>query len=148
MIDFDVRRVPDTIVLPSYVISVLLLMPAGAATGEWTTAARAFASMAVLAGICFALAVLYPHGVSFGDAKLAGVLGLYLGWISWAAVLVAAFGGLLISGLSGGAMLVTERGSRTTAVVEFAPCLIAGTLLAIFVASPLTRWYGSMLSAP
>ena len=30
MIDFDVRRLPDSIVLPSYVVSVLLLMPAGA----------------------------------------------------------------------------------------------------------------------
>ena len=101
MIDFDVRRLPDSIVLPSYVVSVLLLMPAGAVTGDWWVAARALLGMAALWIIYFVLALAYPNGMGFGDVKLAGLLGLYLGWLGWGALLIGGFGAFVIGGLGG-----------------------------------------------
>ncbi len=109
MIDFDVRRLPDSIVLPSYVVSVLLLMPAGAVTGEWWVATRSLLGMVALWTIYFLLALAYPKGMGFGDVKLAGVLGLYLGWLGWDALLIGGFGAFLIGGLGGGALVVTGR---------------------------------------
>ena len=101
-IDFDVQRLPDSIVLPSYVVGVVLLMPAGAVDGDWRRPRRGLLAMAGLFALYFALAIAYPGGMGFGDVKLAGLLGLYLGWISWGSVVVATFGAFLLGGLAGG----------------------------------------------
>jgi leader peptidase (prepilin peptidase)/N-methyltransferase len=146
MIDFDMRRLPDTLVLPSYVIAVLLLMPAGAMSGDWLTAGRAFAGMAALAAIYFALTVAYPHSLDFGDVKVAGLIGLYLGWFSWAALLVGAIAGLAIVAIGGSALVVGRHNDRGAYAIAFAPCLIAAGVLALFITVPLSSWYGSLLA--
>ena len=142
MIDFDVRRLPDTIVLPSYVIAVLLLMPAGAVTGDWRTAIRAFAGMAAVAAIYFALSLAYPYALGTGDVKLAGLLGLYLGWLSWSAVMVGAFGGLAIAAFGGTVHKLT--GAPRRGVLALAPSMVTAAVLALFVAAPLTTWYSAL----
>lgn len=144
MIDFDVRRLPDSIVLPSYVVSVLLLMPAGAVTGEWWVATRSLLGMVALWTIYFLLALAYPKGMGFGDVKLAGVLGLYLGWLGWDALLIGGFGAFLIGGLGGGALVVTGRANRSTAI-PFGPSMIAAAVGAVFLAVPITNWYVGMV---
>jgi leader peptidase (prepilin peptidase)/N-methyltransferase len=142
-IEFDVRRLPDTLVLPSYVISVLLLMPAGAAQSDWWRAERALLGMGALLVVYFALCVAYPNGLTMGDVKLAGLVGLYLGWLSWGALLIGAFGGFLIAGV-GGTAVVASKHSRGPAV-PLAPCLVSSTVLALFVTVPLTHWYTALL---
>lgn len=146
LVEFDVRRVPDSIVLPSYVVSVLLLMPAGAAAADWRTATRALISMAVLWLVFFAMALAYRNSVEFGDAKFAGLIGLYLGWLSWATVVIGAFTAFLIAAVGQGTVAVRGRSSGTQAV-PFAPCLVLAAVLALFVAVPITSWYGSSLVA-
>jgi leader peptidase (prepilin peptidase)/N-methyltransferase len=146
LIEFDVRRLPDSIVLPSYVVSVLLLMPAGAEHADWRSATRALESMAALWLVFFVLALSYPNAVEMGDAKLAGLLGLYLGWVSWGTVLIGTFGAFLIAAAGTGTLAVGRRGTSTGAV-PFAPCLVAAAVLALFVAVPITSWYGSNVVA-
>ena len=145
MIDVDLRQLPNSIVLPSYVISVLLLMPAGAVHGDWSQTVRALTGMAALWAIYFALAIAYPLGMSFSDANLAGLVGLYLGWLSWGAVLIGGFGAFLIGGAGGATLIATGRNDRATAV-PFGSCLIAATALAVFLAVPIANWYGSILT--
>ena len=154
LIEFDVRRLPDSVVLPSYVVSVLLLMPAGAGDADWRTATRAFESMGVLWLVFFILALAYPSAVEMGDAKLAGLLGLYLGWLSWGTVLIGTFGAFLLAALGTGTVAVGRRHAAarssvrsSTHVVPFAPCMVAATVLALFVAVPITSWYGSNVVA-
>jgi leader peptidase (prepilin peptidase) / N-methyltransferase len=145
MIDFDVRRLPDSIVLPSDIVSVLLLMPAGAVQADWYSAQRALFGMIALWVVYFALALAYPNGMGFSDVKLAGLLGLYLGWLSWGAVLIGVFGGFVVSGAGGAALAATRRGARS-GVVVFGPSMIAAALLSVFVAAPVTDWYASILA--
>lgn len=145
MIASDDLRLPDTIVLPSYVLAVLLLMPAGAGVGDWYPAARALAGMTALCAIYFALTLAYPTALNFADVKLAGLLGLYLGWLSWAAILVGAFGGLLIGALAAGFGMARQHGGRS-ARAAVGPCMIVATGLALFVTVPVTTWYASLLA--
>ncbi|GAA4967472.1 prepilin peptidase [Kineococcus glutinatus] len=138
LIDLDVQRLPDAIVKPSYVVAAVLLAGASAATGEWDAAVRA--------GIgCAALVALYTPlwffgGMGRGDVKLAGVLGLYLGWWGWDALVVGGFAAFLLGGVVGAGLLVARRAGRRTRI-PFGPSMLAGALLALFVAAPVGDWY-------
>jgi leader peptidase (prepilin peptidase)/N-methyltransferase len=144
MIDLDVRRLPNAIVLPSYLVCGLLLAPALVAHRDWSSAVRGVVAMAVLWAFYFALALGYPGGMGFGDVKLAGLLGLYLGWLGWSSVLIGAFAGFLLGGMVGAALLVTGRAGAKTAI-PFGPSMLAGAMLAVFAAGPVATWYGSLL---
>lgn len=146
LIEFDLHRLPEPVLLVSYVVTVVLLMPAGAASGDWHAAVRALAGMLALLALYFALALAYPNGLSFGDVKLAGLVGLYLGWLSWDALFITAIGGLVIACVGGATAIVMHHGSRRLAV-PIAPCLVSAALLALFVTVPLSHWYASLLTA-
>jgi leader peptidase (prepilin peptidase)/N-methyltransferase len=146
MIDFDMQRLPDTIVLPSYVVGLLLLMPAGAVSADWSHALRALAGMAAMLAIYFALAVAYPTMVSFGEVKVAGLVGLYLGWLSWPAIALGVLLGFAFAGLSGTALTVSHRGAAARPVaLPLGLCVIAASAVSLFAAAPLSHWYGSLL---
>ena len=143
LIDVDHRRLPDRIVLPSYLVLAALLLIASAVSRDWWALARAGLGAAVLFACYALLAVGHPSGSSamgFGDVKLAGLLGGLLGYLSWPALAVGAFAGFLFGAVVGVALLGTGRCTRTTAI-PFGPFMIAGTFAALFVAEPLTRSY-------
>jgi leader peptidase (prepilin peptidase)/N-methyltransferase len=142
VIDVDVRRLPNAIVLPSYVVGVGLL----ALTGDWSAAGRGLIAMAALFAFYAGLSLLYPGGMGFGDVKLAGLLGLFLGWLGWSPVLVGTFAGFAVGGLVGVGLLLTRRATGKTAI-PFGPSMLAGAMLALFAAGPIATWYGSLLFA-
>ena len=145
MIDFDVQRLPDTIVLPSYVVGLLLLIPAAAQSANWHAGERALLAMGVLFLLYLSMSFAYPGGMGFGDVKLAGLLGLYLGWLSWSSVLVGAFAGFLLGGTVGVALIGARRATGKTAI-PFGPFMLAGAMLALFIANPVSHWYGALIT--
>ena len=50
-----------------------------------TPCCRAGLGAVVLFAVFLVLALISPRGLGMGDVKLAGLIGLYLGWIGWAA---------------------------------------------------------------
>ena len=144
LIDIDVRRLPNSIVLPSYVVAALLLLLPAAATGDWQAYLRALLGAAVLFAGYFALAFAYPAGMGFGDVKLAGVLGLYLGWLGWGELAVGAFLGFLLGGVWGVALLLARRAGRKSAI-PFGPFMLGGALLAVFVGEAVSHAYVDVL---
>ena len=148
LIDMDVRRLPDAILLPSYVVTVLLLMPAGAIDADWQRAVRSLITMGAMWAVYFALALAYP-AMDFAEAKLAGLIGLCLGWLSWSTAVIGLFAAFLISGGSGLVLDGGRRGQQRTdasARVPFALSLVAAAVLALFVSVPISHWYGSTLA--
>ncbi|TAK69553.1 MAG: prepilin peptidase [Actinomycetota bacterium] len=140
VIDLDVRRLPDAIVLPSYLVGGLLLLVPAIADGDWSAYLRAWLGAAALYGFYFALAFIYPAGMGWGDVKLAGVLGLFLGWLGWAELVVGAFFGFVLGGVVGIVLMVTGRAGRKSAL-PFGPFMLLGALVAILIAPVLTDWY-------
>ena len=144
VIDLDLGRLPNAIVLPSYLVAGALLAPAVVLQGNWSAAGRGLLAMSAMWTFYYVLALLYPGGMGFGDVKLAGLLGLYLGWLGWSPVWVGTFAGFLLGGIAGSALLVTRRAGRKTAI-PFGPAMLAGAMLALFLATPIVTWYGSLV---
>jgi leader peptidase (prepilin peptidase) / N-methyltransferase len=140
MIDLDVKRLPDAIVLPSYLVAGVLLLLAAVLDQDWSALFRAVLGMAILFAFYFLLAFIYPAGMGFGDVKLAGVLGLYLGWLGWAELVTGGFLGFLYGGVVGlGLMLVRRAGRKSQ--IPFGPFMLAGALTAILCGGALADLY-------
>ncbi|HET8617292.1 MAG TPA: prepilin peptidase [Actinomycetales bacterium] len=140
LIDIDVHRLPNAIVLPSFaVVAVLLLLPA-AVDGSWDDYLRALLGGVILFVFYFILAFIYPAGMGFGDVKLAGVLGGLLGWLGWGALAVGAFLGFALGGILGVALMVAGRAGRKSKI-PFGPFMLLGALIAVFAADPLVDLY-------
>ena len=138
LIDLDCRRLPNAIVLPSYPVLAVALAGSAWWQHDWWSLARAGIGCAALLAFFGSLVLIYPAGMGLGDVKLAGVIGLVLGYLSWAALVTGAFLGFLLGAVVGVAVIATGRGSRKSAV-PFGPFMIAGALLALFVAGPVAR---------
>ena len=144
LIDLDVRRLPDRIVLPSYGIAGILLAPAVLTGSGWSPVLRALAAAAALYGFYWLLWRI-PQAMGMGDVKLAPLLGLYLGWLGWDSVAVGAFAGFLLGGVVGAVLLATRRAGRRSHV-PFGPAMLAGAFVAVFAAAPIAGWYLSLLT--
>jgi leader peptidase (prepilin peptidase) / N-methyltransferase len=140
LIDLDVRRLPDAIVLPSYLVGGVLLTVASAGDGRWSALGRAAAGMAVLYLLYAALAVARPGGMGWGDVKLAGVLGLYLGWRGWSQLAVGAFAAFLLGGATGVLLVLTGR-ARRGSHVPFGPFMLLGAALGLAAGPAVGEWY-------
>ena len=81
----------------------------------------------------FALWFVYPAGMGFGDVKLGGVLGMYLGWFGWSEVVVGAFLSFLLGGVVGLLMIATRRGTRKSEI-PFGPYMLIGAFLEMMAA--------------
>jgi len=131
-IDLDVHRLPDVIVLPSYPAALLLLLVPTVVTGEWAWLLRAVLAGAALFLAYLVLALVSPGGggLGFGDVKLAGLLGLFLGWVGWGPVLVSVMAAFLIGGVIALLLLLARRASRSSHIA-FGPSMILGAWLAL-----------------
>ena len=129
-IDLREHRLPDWLTLPALVgAAVLLLLPA-AVDADWSAYARAWAAAAACFAFYLVLALLRPADLGLGDVKLAGVLGLLLGWVGWPSVVLGVFCGFLAGGLAGVVLLVTGRAGRRSSI-PFGPAMLAGALAAL-----------------
>ncbi|WP_308467468.1 prepilin peptidase [Rathayibacter soli] len=140
LIDIDVHKLPNRIVLPSYLVVVVLFTAAAALSGDWGALARVGIGLAALWALYAILAIVYPGGMGFGDVKLAGVLGAYLGWVGWGSLVVGAFSAFLLGGLFAIALLIARRANRKSGI-PFGPWMLAGAWVGIFFGESLFNGY-------
>jgi leader peptidase (prepilin peptidase)/N-methyltransferase len=143
VIDTDVRRLPDALTLPAYPLVAALLVPAsllGVAPVGGTGLARAGCG-ALAAVVWYVLLCLLPGSqLGFGDVKLAGLLGLALGWLSWSALvvgMVAGFGYGAVHGL----VLLAARRAGPRSHLPFGPAMLAGAFTAVLAGDRLAAVY-------
>ncbi|SDP47640.1 leader peptidase (prepilin peptidase) / N-methyltransferase [Klenkia soli] len=128
VIDLQHHLLPNRVLLPTGVVGLVALAVVAAATGDWSALVRGvLAALSLSAGL-FALAAVNPSGLGLGDVKLGLVLGLYLGWLSWSAVLTGVFLGFVVQGLVAMVLLAARRAGRDTQLA-FGPALLAGALV-------------------
>ena len=140
LIDLDTHRLPNSIVLPAYPVAAVLL-GAGALAAE---APERLITMAVggagLFAVYYGMASIYRGGMGFGDVKLAGVIGLFLGWLGWGPLAVGAFSAFLLGGLFS-LVLVMTRGATGRTAIPFGPWMIVGAWVGIFGGDQIASAY-------
>lgn len=144
VIDIKTHRLPNAIVLPSYLASFVLFTLACVLGEDWAALLRAAVSMAILFVFYALLRAIRPGGMGGGDVKLAGLIGIQLGWLGWGSVVVGTLGAFLLGGLFGAILLVTRRAGRRTAI-PFGPWMLAGAWVGIAAGEPISRWYTGLL---
>lgn len=139
LIDLEHHRLPDSIVLPSYVVAGVLLAASALLTQNYAAMLGAAIGAAAMFLFYFVLAFISPRGMGMGDVKLAGVLGLYLGYIGWGALLVGSFGAFVLGGLFSIVLLVLRKAGRKSSI-PFGPWMLAAAWIGIFFGE--TLWSG------
>ena len=134
--DLRWRLLPDPLTLPACPAAALLLAAgAPAIPGGARHFLSALAGLAV-AWLFFALlALVHPAGLGWGDVKLSGVLGLYLGWLGAAAVAAGLLGAFVLAALAGLGLIAAGRATRKSQL-PFGPFMLASAI-AVIAASGL-----------
>ncbi len=140
LIDVDHHRLPNVIVLPSYLVTAALLVLASALTSDYGRLLSAAIGCAALYGLYWILAIAYPGGMGFGDVKLAGALGMLLGWLGWAPLIVGAFSAFLLGGLVGALLMIGRRATRKSRI-PFGPFMIVGAAVGVFAGAGIADVY-------
>ncbi len=128
VLDLRFRRLPAALVTPFYPITFALLAAASAGQGRPWSLLKALAGMGVLVG--FYLLRAATGGLGLGDVRLAGLLGLYLGWLGWTPLVAGTPTGLVLAGLTGAILMVAGRATRRTRL-PFGPFMTVGAFVAI-----------------
>lgn len=130
VIDLVDKRLPNPLTLAAYpIVGGLLLVPAAVEQG-WGAYARSWGACLMLLLIYAAMALASPTGLGMGDVKLAGSIGLLLGWRSWTAPLWATALAFVIGGVVSLALLATRRVNRRSEI-PFGPWMLLGAWLLI-----------------
>ncbi|MBS2535374.1 prepilin peptidase [Catenulispora sp. NF23] len=133
-IDLAVRRLPDQLTAPLAVLGLVGLSTTAYLNRDMTPVLRGLIAAALAGGLFLALALIRPDGdgMGLGDAKLAAVLGLYLGYLGWGDLTLGILAGSAAASVFGLVMLRTGRMDRKSALT-YGPFLLLGALVAMLV---------------
>ncbi len=140
VIDLDVRRLPDSIVLPSYAVAAVLLGGADVLRADLGALLLVVIGGAGSFLFYYALRLAKPGGMGFGDVKLAGVLGMFLGQAGLAQLMVGSFASFVLGGVAGIALIVAGRSTRKSSI-PFGPWMLGGAWIGILAGAPLATAY-------
>lgn len=142
-IDLDHYIIPNRITYPGTLAGLAFT----AALAGWRSAVIALVTAVALGSVFVMINVisarlLGEEGMGMGDAKLAAMIGAFLGWpIGAVAILLGVFiGGAL------GILLIALRLKGRREHIPFGPSLAAGAVAAMWWGPGLLHWYISRLA--
>jgi leader peptidase (prepilin peptidase)/N-methyltransferase len=140
--DLRVGLVPRRLLYPWLVLVAAGLLGASWADGKWHELAVAALCGVGTFAVFFAVWFVYPKGMGFGDVRLAGVIGLALGWLGVWHVYIGLFAGFAVGVIAGLVVMIANRSGRKTRI-RFAPALSLGATVSVFWGSSIiTAWMG------
>jgi leader peptidase (prepilin peptidase) / N-methyltransferase len=129
LIDIDTHLLPRRIVYRTIAVAMPLLVLSAFFDNTGSIAGMFIGGLGMWC-MLRVLEVLSRGDLGGGDVGLGGLLGLYLGWVSYEAILVGLIAAFFVGGLFAVALLVTRKANRNTHFA-FGPFLIVGTLVAV-----------------
>ena len=130
VIDIEHHRLPDRLVFPLAVGAPVLAVVAAAVRQDWYPLLRAAEAAAAVFAVLYVLILVAPRSFGYGDVKLGGVLGGYLGWFGWGHVYYGCSPGSCSAPRWRSCCCVVGRAGRKTPL-PFGPMLVLGALLVL-----------------
>ena len=88
--------------------------------------------------VFFVVWFVVPRGMGFGDVRLAGVIGVAIGYLGLLEAYVAFLTGFVLGLVFGLVLMVTSGGGRRTRI-PFAPALCIGASVAVLWGAPIAH---------
>ncbi len=129
--DLSHRLVPRNVIYAALALIVPLLVATSAVDDTWHSLAGSAIAGGVAFGIFFTIWWFIPRGMGFGDVRLAGAIGLTVGYLSLLHAYVAFLAGFVVGMVFGFVVMVVSSSGRKTRI-PFAPSLAAGAVIAVF----------------
>jgi leader peptidase (prepilin peptidase)/N-methyltransferase len=133
LIDFDTKLIPNRLTGPAAILAIVL----GVALDPSGQVERLIAGVAA-AAVLGIPSLINPSGMGLGDAKLVGVLGLYLG-----SAVMPAFFVAFVAGTAVGIWIIASKGmavGRKTPV-PFGPFLALGGVVGLLAGNEIVSLY-------
>jgi leader peptidase (prepilin peptidase)/N-methyltransferase len=144
-VDLERYLLPKAIVYPTLILVGVGLIVATVATHRWGRLGVAAACGVGAFAVFFLIQFVRPGWMGFGDVRLAGLLGLGLGWLGpWYLFVGFLVANILGSGVGVGLML-SQRATRKTAL-PYGVFLTAGSIVALLAGAPIIHWYSHLMS--
>jgi leader peptidase (prepilin peptidase)/N-methyltransferase len=129
--DLSHRLVPRRVIYAALALVIPLLVLTSAVDHRWYSLSGSVIAAAVAFGLFFAMWWFIPRGMGFGDVRLAGVIGLTVGYLSLLHAYVAFLAGFIVGMVFGLVVIVIASTGRKTRI-PFAPSLAVGAVFAVF----------------
>jgi leader peptidase (prepilin peptidase)/N-methyltransferase len=130
--DLDLRIIPNKIVLTGSVAAVAIV-----AIGDPDSLDSRVIAALIAGGLMFLVALAYPRGMGVGDAKLVGMIGLFLG----RAVAPATLIGFALGAIVGVALIARHGAAARKQTIPFGPWLAAGGIAGLWFGEDIVQWY-------
>lgn len=129
VIDWRTRLLPYVLVAPSYAVVGVLVLLVGVLEGDVDVLVRATAGWLGSFAVFYLLNLVSPRGMGYGDVRLSGVLGMALGAVGWAELVLGMYAGFLIGGVLG--LVLAVLGVVDRKAYPFGPFMLAGAVLGV-----------------
>lgn len=144
VIDYVTWYLPKRLVLPSFAVVAAFEVVATIALGRPMVLVLALGGMVVLGGYYGLMWFISPRMMAFGDVRLGGLIGLALGPLGAATVLVSVLAAAVLSVVAYVPMKVRGNAIRREGVkgplkdnLPYGPFLLLGALVAVVVGQVL-----------
>ncbi|MDE0652400.1 MAG: prepilin peptidase [bacterium] len=124
--DLRTRRILTAVVNPATAVGIVALAGMAWRSGTPLRLGIAAATGAAAYGAFAVLHAINPDGLGYGDVRLSGLMGLFLGWLGPAAMATAALTGAV--GAAVVALAVSARRRDLRATLPFGPFLAGGAV--------------------
>ncbi len=136
--DLTHRLVPRQLLYGALVLMVPLLALVSVHLHDWRPFVDAAAAGLGSFAVFFVIWFFVPRGMGFGDVRLAGVIGVAVGYLGLLEAYVAFLIGFVL-GLVFGLVLMAASGSGRKTRIPFAPALCIGAAVAVLWGVPLVN---------
>ena len=138
VIDWRTKLLPTRLLVPAYLFLLPVLVVLGLITRDWSALGLALGAGIAVRGFYWLFWRFTRSGMGFGDVRLAGLIGLALGFLGWAELLVGVYAGFLLGALIGGGLAAAKVLDRKS--YPFGPFMLVGAAMGVL----LGPWLGSV----
>lgn len=138
IVDHRTRLLPAIVVLPATLVSLLYGGLRWATSGDSDDLVRGMIGLLVVRTVFWVLWFVRQAGLGFGDVRLAALLGLVLGYLGVAEILVGLYAAFIVFAVPVlGLLLIKRDRSILKRAYPFGPCLLVGAWIGIVAGDPI-----------